>query len=188
MVSKLKQELISELIDYRSLYPEELDFRDRFLHLLQKEDCFKRSLLTGHITASAWILNYEKSSVILLHHAKLNRWLQPGGHADGIEDVREVAMKEATEETGIAGIEFLQKSIFDLDIHTIPERNGVPEHEHFDIRFLLITPKDAQPVSNHESNFIEWVSFQNLAIKFGVETSILRMLEKSKKFLHLKDV
>jgi 8-oxo-dGTP pyrophosphatase MutT (NUDIX family) len=183
MVSKLREQLLLELLNYQSDFPEELVFRDRLLDLLQKEDCFSRSLLTGHITASAWVLDDKRSSIILLHHAKLNRWLQPGGHADGEEDVRQVAIKEATEETGISGLKFLKNEIFDLDIHTIPERKGVPEHGHYDIRFLFIAPKGAEPAVNHESNQIEWVTFENLKANVSVESSLLRMLDKSKKFV-----
>jgi 8-oxo-dGTP pyrophosphatase MutT (NUDIX family) len=183
MVSELRTKLIQEINNYQSDFDEEKTFKGRFLELLQIDNCFERALIKGHITASAWILNSERTAVIMLHHAKLNRWLQPGGHADGDEDVRRVAWKEATEETGIQKLKLLDDEIFDLDIHTIPERQGIVEHEHFDIRFVFTAPKGAKPEVNHESNQIEWVKFQNLLANVGVETSLLRMLEKSKKFL-----
>jgi hypothetical protein len=59
----------------------------------------------------------------------------------------------------------------------------VPEHGHYDIRFLFIAPKGAEPAANHESNQIEWVTFENLKANVSVETSLLRMLDKSKKFV-----
>ena len=183
MASELRQKLISEIKTYQSDFLEEEAYKLRFLDLLEHENCFNRSLLTGHITASAWILNHESTAVILLHHAKLNKWLQTGGHADGDEDVRKVALKEAEEETGIKGFEFLLSKIFDLDIHTIPERKGVAEHEHFDIRFLLKAPANTKPIANHESNQIEWIPFEKLPSMIIQEGSLLRMYAKTKKFL-----
>lgn len=184
MVSKLRELLISEIQNYQSEFTEEQSFKLRFLDLLQHEDCFSRSMLTGHITASAWILNHEQNAVLLLHHAKLNKWLQPGGHADGDENVRHVAMKEAEEETGIEGFKFLENQFFDLDIHLIPARKEVQAHEHFDIRFMLIAPANAKPIANHESNSIEWVAFEELPTRIGQEESLLRMYAKTKKFLN----
>lgn len=179
MVSELRQQLISGIENYKTGYETELGFVPRFLHLLKTyPNCFERSLLLGHITASAWILNHEKGAVLLLHHAKLNKWLQPGGHADGDEDVRAVALKEAEEETGITGFEMANDQIYDLDIHTIPERKGVPEHEHFDVRFMLIAPKGAKVEINHESNAMEWVPLQQIEERVAHEPSLLRMYAK----------
>jgi 8-oxo-dGTP pyrophosphatase MutT (NUDIX family) len=183
MAFELRQKLISEIQIYQSDFSEEEAYKMRFLDLLKLEDCFHRSLLTGHITASSWIVNEECTAVILLHHAKLNKWLQPGGHADGDEDVRNVALKEAEEETGIEGFEFIQSKIFDLDIHTIPERKGIAEHEHFDIRFLLKAPEHAKLIANHESNQIDWISFVKLPAMISLESSLLRMNAKTQKFL-----
>src|SRR5689334_14912937 len=67
----------------------------------QHPDCFERSLSKGHITASAWLVDEQRSRVLMTHHRKLDRWLQPGGHADGETDVLKVALAEATEETGL---------------------------------------------------------------------------------------
>lgn len=183
MASELRQKLISEIKTYHSDFAAEEAYKMRFLDLLKHEHCFDRSLFSGHITASAWIINHECTAVMLLHHAKLNKWLQPGGHADGEEDVRKVALKEAEEETGIKGFEFIQPEIFDLDIHTIPERKEVAEHEHFDIRFLLKAPKGAEPLANHESNSVEWVPLQKLPSMIANEGSLIRMYAKSEKFL-----
>ncbi|MGW8122385.1 NUDIX hydrolase [Roseivirga echinicomitans] len=184
MVYKLRERLLKEIQSHQSEYKEEQAFKPRFEDLLiNYDDCFERALLTGHITASAWIFNHKRDSILLLHHAKLNKWLQPGGHADGDENVRAVAVKEAEEETGISGFIFATTEIFDLDIHTIPERNGVPEHEHFDIRFLLVAPERAVPQLNHESTDVKWIHMNNLVERISHEPSLLRMYAKSKRFI-----
>ncbi|HRX56256.1 MAG TPA: hypothetical protein P5016_17200, partial [Verrucomicrobiales bacterium] len=56
-------------------------------------DCFLRSLISGHVTGSAWLVNGDGSKVMLTHHRKLERWLQPGGHADGDPDLLAVALR-----------------------------------------------------------------------------------------------
>lgn len=182
MVSDKRQSLISEIKQYQSEFEAEETFKTRILQLLQTyPNCFERSLLLGHVTASAWVLNHSKNAVLLLHHAKLNKWLQPGGHADGNEDVRQVALKEAEEETGISGFEMGVNQIFDIDIHTIPKRKSVPEHEHFDIRFMLIAPKGAVPSINHESNAMEWVPIDELEKRVQNEPSLFRMYLKTNR-------
>ncbi|GAB4040941.1 NUDIX hydrolase [Spirosoma gilvum] len=143
----------------------------------QHPDCFERSLLIGHITGSAWIVSPDRQQILLIHHRKLDRWLQPGGHADGDPDVAAVALKEAQEETGLQSVRLLSPAIFDVDIHTIPKRNDVPEHVHYDIRFLLeADPSETFGFSDEIKN-IQWFSIEN-AYSLADSESILRLLRK----------
>ncbi|MDZ7646212.1 MAG: NUDIX hydrolase [Cytophagales bacterium] len=96
--------------------------------------------MPGHITGSAWIVDPSNTQALLVHHAKLNKWVQPGGHADGDENILQVALREAEEETGLKNFKVLSDPPFDVDIHLIPERADFPEHFHFDIRYLLKHP------------------------------------------------
>lgn len=151
----------------------------RFLELLESEQSFHRDHLPGHITGSAWIVNADRSHVLLVHHAKLNRWLQPGGHADGDENILRVATREAEEETGLTNISLFAPSIFDLDIHSIPARPDFPEHLHFDVRFgFIASPKDALVLSN-ESHELEWIRIENVGDYTQRNPSITRMVKKS---------
>jgi cob(I)alamin adenosyltransferase len=72
-----------------------------------------------------------------MHHAKLNKWFQLGGHCDEDSNVLAVAIKKAQEKSGIQSIEAVDNEIFDIDIHVIPENSKQKEHLHYDIRFLL---------------------------------------------------
>ena len=182
MASEQRQALISALEAYQSDYAEELVFRDRFLRILGFENCFTRDLLEGHITGSAWIVNDTFTHAFMTHHAKLNKWLQPGGHADGDEHVGRVALKEALEETGMEGLKLYSTDILDLDIHTIPERKGVPEHEHYDIRFMIVTSLKTPFQLSEESNELAWIPFEELEAATGGNKSILRMVEKTRRF------
>src|SRR5207245_6935322 len=85
-------------------------------------DCFERSLQTGHITGSAWVVDIDRSHALLTHHRKLNKWLQLGGHADGDPDILRVALREAREESSLESIRAVSEAIIDIDIHLIPVR------------------------------------------------------------------
>ena len=98
----------------------------------------ERSCLLGHLTGSAWLVTPDRRSTVLLHHKKLNRWLQPGGHADGNGNLFEVALHEASEETGLDLFIFIPVTnlIFDIDVQKIPERGAELAHTHYDIRYI----------------------------------------------------
>jgi 8-oxo-dGTP pyrophosphatase MutT (NUDIX family) len=130
------------------------------------EFAFNRANDTAHITGSAFILSQDRSHILLMHHAKLDRWLQPGGHCDleadrnhaGKIDVRATALREASEETGISDLRMLDGAIFDVDIHEIPARGQEPAHLHYDIRFLFEADASRPIQRNSESKQIAWVS------------------------------
>lgn len=137
--------------------PEQQDLQRRILDFCARhDDALLRSCLTGHLTASALIVDTDREAVLLIHHVKLDRWLQPGGHVDGQGDLAEAALREAEEEVGIVGLELVRPAI-DLDIHEIPERGDEPAHLHLDVRFLALAPPGSEPAINHESFEARWV-------------------------------
>ncbi len=173
---------LDQLKDYKTSYSEEALFVDQFLTLLQHPDAYQRHHLPGHITGSSWIVDPEHQAALLLHHGKLNKWLQPGGHSDGDENTLVVAIREAQEETGVLNFKIPSERIFDLDIHPIPERKDMPAHFHYDVRFLFYaSTKDAIIVSE-ESHDVKWIPFEDIAQKSGDNKSLLRMLEKTERF------
>lgn len=161
----------------------------------QHPDCFERSLLMGHITGSAWIVgrdpgNPDWQQTLLIHHRKLDRWLQPGGHADGDPDVAAVALREAQEETGLTTLKLITPAgdssgseinptapIFDVDIHPIPARNEVPAHMHYDIRFLVEADPTEPLGFSDEIKDIRWFPMDDAARQTDSE-SILRLIRK----------
>lgn len=131
----------------------------------------------GHVTGSAWIVNPDGSRAVLVHHAKLNRWLQPGGHCDGESDVLSVALREAKEETGLEVVP-LQRDIFDIDVHPIPEYWNTPQHRHYDVRFLLQADDGLSPRLSSESHAVRWVNLEEVTA-FNNSDSIARMVLKT---------
>jgi 8-oxo-dGTP pyrophosphatase MutT (NUDIX family) len=142
-------------------------------------DCFERTSIEGHVTGSAWIVSGDGAAVVLLHHGKLGRWLQPGGHADGDPDVVGVALREAREETSLRSLRLGGRGIFDVDVHAIPERGAEPAHLHYDVRFLFYADRGENPAPSVESHDALWLALDD-ARRMAPEESILRMIRKTR--------
>ena len=156
----------------------DLNIKSRIITFIkQYENCFERSLDIGHITASSWLLNYNKTMALLTHHKKLGDWLQLGGHCDGDPNVLNVAIREATEESGLDGIIALSPEIFDIDIHLTPANSNDGEHSHYDIRFLLQATLDQNIKVSHESHDLRWVD-KNIINLPTENKSVVRMYQK----------
>lgn len=173
----LKKKSILALLHSYAPMPEEERHKIKIIDFIQQyENCFERTLEIGHVTASAWLLNKDCSKVLLMHHRKLDMWVQPGGHCDGDSDVLGVALKEAQEESGLQKIEPIMTDIFDIDIHLIPETKKEKAHYHYDIRFLVQAIGNDTLVQNNESNALRWFGKNDpLPTK---ERSVIRMYEK----------
>lgn len=178
----MKRSLLLRLLqEYSPSDEEERRYQDQMTSFVQQnEHCFERSLEIGHITASAWLLNKEGSHALLMHHAKLNLWCQLGGHCDGDPDPLAVALKEASEESGIQGITALSPSIFDIDIHLIPAHKGIKEHFHYDVRFLLQVKSDEKILINHEAKELRWITRDRVSLPTE-HRSVVRMFDKWSK-------
>lgn len=159
---------------------DEIKFKSEIINFINKyPNCFERSLDVGHITASALLINKEGSKALLMHHSKLNKWFQLGGHCDGNPETLEVAIKESQEESGILSIEPVFTEIFDIDIHLIPDTPKEKAHFHYDIRFLLQVKSDEQVIQNKESKELRWISKDELLPTDNA--SVIRMFNKWKK-------
>lgn len=168
------------LRQYLTPYTAEQSFIPLFLSLLESSDSFQRTHLPGHITGSAWIVDHSRKLVLLTHHAKLNKWLQPGGHADGDENVLRVALREAEEETGVKNFSVLNDGIFDIDIHPIPKRKDMAAHDHYDVRFLVEADRSEPLIITEESHDLAWIEIEKLAT-YNDSPSLARMAEKVKR-------
>ena len=144
------------------------------LLLAQRPTPLDRRERPGHFTASALVVNAKRDRVLLLYHAKLRIWVQPGGHADGNANLKAVALSEATEETGIAGMRIWDSAI-DLDVHRVYPPNE-DSHLHYDVRFLALAPPEAVVDANHESTAQRWAAPEELAA-LRVDPGLHRLAE-----------
>lgn len=164
--------------DYAQHHPHEHVPATTFIDFLSSHpSVFLRTHVSGHFTGSAWLVSADGARVLLMHHRKLDRWLQPGGHADGDVDLARVALREAQEETGVIGLR-VEAEIFDLDRHRIPARGDEPEHWHYDVRFVVRTGGDERFVVNEESHALAWWSVDEMAADPSIEPSLRRMAAK----------
>ena len=176
-----RNHLLQLLKNHQPSTTEETQFKQQMIEFVeQNPDCFERTLLIGHVTGSAWIVDKSRQFTLLTHHRKLDKWFQTGGHCDGDSDVLNVAIKEAQEETGLLDIQVVSPNIFDIDIHEIPERKGVPTHLHYDVRFLLEADMNEPLIVSSESSDLAWVELSKVS-SLNDSESIMRMVLKGKR-------
>ena len=135
-------------------------------------DALHRASTEGHFTGSALVVDPSSGKVLVLLHAKLARWLQPGGHADGDANLAHVALREAEEETGIAGLAVVVPAV-DLDIHEVRPPGEAP-HLHLDVRYVVLAPPGPRPSGNHESHALRWVAPEELP-ELGADEGLVRL-------------
>lgn len=175
-----RKKLLDLLEKHAPIDENELKMTNETIEFVKtNEECFKRELLIGHVTGSAWIVNDARTHVLMMHHRKLNQWFQPGGHCDGDPDVLNVALKEANEETGLENLKVVDGEVYDVDVHLIPERKGIPAHYHYDVRFLIEADMDEPLIVTEESNDLAWVSLEKIT-EHNDSESIMRMARKMK--------
>ncbi len=176
-----KRQVNDWLSDIQTDFEEENFFRRLTLEFLALNDEFwQRSTLSGHLTGSAWVLNPARDKALLIHHRGLDKWFQPGGHAEPTDaSLLETARREAAEECGIQGLSLLSEEVFDLDIHIIPAKNDIPEHLHYDLRFVFQAASEELDPDLAEVKDLNWVSIDSLLRNLDTQQSLRRMAIKS---------
>ena len=127
----------------------------------------------AHFTASAWVLNKDKSKVLMIYHNIYNSWSWTGGHADGEENLLEVAIREVQEETGVSRVVPITKEIFSIEIVTvdghIKRGEYVSSHLHVNVTFLLEADDEEKLlVKEDENSGVKWFTLQD-AVKASSE-------------------
>lgn len=146
---------------------------------------FSRATIVGHVTGSAVVVD-ERARALLLHHARLGLWVQPGGHMDEDEtDPATTALREAREETGLPDLVLTAchraSLLLDVDVHPIPEsvKRGEPAHLHHDVCYLARTRRpDEARIDPDESRAMRWVTVHELD-SLPLDTATRRRLLKA---------
>ena len=143
---------------------EERD-KEQYLNFIDKfDDVLTRNNVFGHFSASAFVINKERTKMLVVYHIINDGWIYPGGHADGEEDLLSVAVREVKEETG------LKAKVLDENIYSIQSapvkghiKRGkyVSAHLHLDVVYLM-EADDKIPLvyKDDESKGVKWVSFE----------------------------
>jgi 8-oxo-dGTP pyrophosphatase MutT (NUDIX family) len=152
----VRDSTIAILTGWRAPNPAQDSLRHAVLAFLHaREDACRRACVPGHITASALVLDDSGSRVLLTLHPRLGRWVQLGGHCeDEDDDLVAAALREATEESGIAGLR-MDPELVAVHVHSLTCSLGVPTR-HLDLQFAAHAPAGAQIAISEESDDLRW--------------------------------
>ena len=149
---------------YRPWNEQERQDQALILAFLERNpDALYRSNLLAHMTASAWVVNPQRSKALMVYHRLYDSWSWAGGHADGEEDLLAVALREVREETGVQRLRPWTEHIYSLEVLTVDghEKHGkyVPSHLHLNLTYLL-EAEENQPlrVCEAENSGVAWFS------------------------------
>jgi 8-oxo-dGTP pyrophosphatase MutT (NUDIX family) len=179
-------DLVARLQGHRAADEKEAADLRRILDFVSRHhDPFDRRIAEGHLTGAAFVVSACGGRVLLVHHRKLRRWLQPGGHAEPGESSGEaVALREAREETGIADVALHTDAPrpLDVDVHDIPAHGADPAHAHLDLRYLAVAPADCVArVAPDESDALRWFTWAELET-LDLDPGLRRGLRKARSY------
>ena len=157
-----RNELLKNIENYQPFNEQEKKDKALIYEWIKKNDnAFLRDNPVAHITASAWVVNKDRTKVLIVYHNIYNSWSWLGGHADGDEDLLAVAIREAKEESGIKSIRPYSEDILSLEVLTvnghIKNGNYVPSHLHINISYLLVADdKEELIIKPDENSGVGW--------------------------------
>lgn len=146
---------------------EEVERKIMLNYIDDFEDTLTRQNQYGHFTSSAFILNKERTKILMIYHNIYKSWAWVGGHSDGDSDLLYVAMKEAKEETGIKNVKPISKDIYSLELINVNghEKRGkyVGSHVHLNITYLLeADEKEKIHIKEDENSGVKWIPINKI--------------------------
>lgn len=146
---------------------EEKDKETMLKYINTLNDVLTRNNEFGHFTASAWAVNKERTKVLMIYHNVYKSWAWTGGHADGEEDLLNVAIRELKEETGVKNVKVLNNDIFSLEIICVDGhvKRGkyVSSHVHLNVTYLLeVDEQETLKIKEDENSGVKWVNIEDV--------------------------
>ncbi len=143
--------------------------RDLILERLAADgSVFERSSL-AHMTCSVWTVDPTFTKTLLVYHNIYDSWSWIGGHADGERDLARVALRELSEETGVAGARLvpcgpgglLSCEVLTVDGH-VKRGTYVSSHLHLNVTYLAVAdPAEQVRVKADENSGVRWVELDD---------------------------
>lgn len=155
-------DLLPQIERYLPFNEQEERDRNLILRCLREEkNIFSRENDLAHMTASAWVVNPDRSRVLMAYHNIYDSWSWLGGHADGSQNLLEVALREVTEESGVRHVRPVTEDIFSLESLTVDghiKRGAyVSSHIHLNVTYLLeAREEDTLTVKDDENSGVAW--------------------------------
>lgn len=155
------EKLRKELEEYTPYNQQEEHDLGVILSVLDQDDILERNNLVGHLTASSWVVNKDHTKVLMAYHLLYNSFAWLGGHADGDSDLRHVACKETTEESGVKVLNN-DFPLFSVEILTVDGHmkrgSYVPSHLHYNLTYLIEADEESVlSVKEDENSAVKWI-------------------------------
>ena len=183
-----RQELVRQIKGYVPYNEQEEADKTLILNWIENNDnAFLRDNVVAHMTASAWVVNKDRSRVLMIYHNIYNSWSWLGGHADGETDLLAVAVREVKEEAGITNVRPVSEEIFSLESLTVDghvkKGKYVSSHLHLNVTYLLeADPEERVSVKADENSGVAWFTPEEALAKstepWFVERVYAKLIEK----------
>ena len=192
-IDNLKESL-ERFIPYNE--QEEVERKIMLKYINDFDDVLTRENEYGHFTSSAFVLNRERTKILMIFHKIYNSWAWVGGHSDGDNDLLYVAMKEAKEETGIKNVSPICEDIYSLELINVNghEKRGkyVGSHVHLNVTYLLEADEGEKiHIKEDENSGVKWVLIEeilNVTSEVWVRDRVYaKIIDKMKKDGIIKD-
>jgi 8-oxo-dGTP pyrophosphatase MutT (NUDIX family) len=147
-------------------------------HLARNPDGLTRECHPDHITASAVVVSHDRSRVLLNLHGRYQRWMQFGGHCEPADQtLAGAALRETSEESGVAGLRLVSGSPVQLSRHEVACGPIRPAH-HLDVRYVAVAPPGAEASASEESLEVRW--FDRDRLPDGLEAEVEELIALSR--------
>lgn len=159
--------LYEQIKNYTPANEQEQNDKEQMLEFMQTNDnCLTRENTVAHFTTSIWTVNKERTKTLMVYHNIYNSWSWIGGHADGEENLAEVALRELQEETGVKNARLVSDEIFSIETLTVDGhiKKGayVPCHLHFNVTYLAEADEtETLIVKEDENQAVKWFTYKD---------------------------